>query len=136
MAGIGPFSPTTDMLNWGMRPTPVGVSDSHSHRGGVGEKLTWLPIDIGNIRELTNDHIRKAVREGGTVVSHGPLVVATIDDVWAPGTNHVGAVDVNVDIRTPSWMDVTTLRVYEKWDGNHDTGCIVQPCTGVAPTRR
>ena len=25
----------------------------------------------------------------------------------------MGAVDVNVDIRTPSWMDVTTLRVYE-----------------------
>ena len=53
-----------DMLNWGMCPTPVGVSDS-PHQGGVGEKLTWLPIDIYNICELTNDHIRKAVREGG-----------------------------------------------------------------------
>jgi hypothetical protein len=102
-----------DMLNRGMSPTPVGVSDSHTHRGGVGENRTWAPIDIEDIRELTNDHIRTAIREGGTVASHGPLVVATIDGQWAPGSTHTGSVTLDVDIRTPSWMVVDTLHVYE-----------------------
>jgi len=102
-----------DMLNRGLSPTPVGVSDSHSHRGGNGENLTWVPIDIENIRALTNDHIRTAIREGGTVASHGPLIVATIDGEWAPGTTHTGAVTLDVDVRSPSWMGVETLHVLE-----------------------
>jgi hypothetical protein len=102
-----------DMLNRGLSPAPVGVSDSHSHRGGIGENRTWVPIDIEDIQELTNDHIRSAIREGGTVASHGPLVVATINGQWAPGSTHTGSVTLNVDIRTPSWMVVDTLHVYE-----------------------
>ena len=79
----------------------------------MGENLTWVPIDIETIRELTNDHIRVAVREGGTVASHGPLVVATIDGTWAPGTTHTDSADLKVEIRTPSWMVVDNLHVYE-----------------------
>jgi len=112
--GYAPVLPYyLDMLNRGLSPAPVGVSDSHSHRGGAGENRTWVPIDIDDIRELTNDHIRTAVRDGGTVASHGPLVVATIDGQWAPGSTHTGTVTLDVDIRTPSWMTVDTLHVYE-----------------------
>ena len=102
-----------DMLNRGLSPTPVGVSDSHSHTGGIGASLTWVPIDIERIDELTNDHIRQAIRGGGTVASHGPLLVATVNGEWAPGTTHTESVELKVEVLTPSWIQVDTLHVYE-----------------------
>jgi hypothetical protein len=102
-----------DMLNRGLNPTPVGVSDSHSHRGGVGENRTWVPLDVEQTTDFTNDHVRQAIRSAGTVSTHGPLFVPTIDGTWAPGTTHRDSVSVDVEVRAPSWITVDTLHVWE-----------------------
>ena len=107
------FNYYLDLLNRGLNPTPVGVSDSHSHRGGVGENRTWVPLDVEATADFTNDHVREAIRSAGTISSLGPLVVPTIDGIWAPGTTHVGSAEVSVEIRTPSWIVVDTLHVWE-----------------------
>jgi hypothetical protein len=90
----------------------VGVSDSHSHRGGVGENRTWAPIDIDNITELNNDHIRSAIQGGGVIASHGPIIDARIDGEWAPGSDFEGSVTLDVTVLGPSWMPIDTLEVY------------------------
>ena len=102
-----------DMLNRGLNPTPVGVSDSHSHRGGVGENRTWVPLGVERTTDFTNDHVREAIRSAGTVSTHGPLFVPTIDGVWAPGTTHVDSVSVDIEVRAPSWITVDTLHIWE-----------------------
>jgi hypothetical protein len=102
-----------DMLNRGLSPTPVGVSDSHSHASGVGENRTWVPMDLADIRDLNNDHIRDSIRTAGTIASFGPLFVPTIDGAWAPGGSFSGSVTVDVELRTPSWIMVDTLHVFE-----------------------
>ena len=107
------FNYYLDLLNRGLNPTPVGVSDSHSHRGGVGENRTWVPLDVGSIAEFSNDHVRESIRTAGTVASLGPLLVPTINGRWAPGTTHIDSVDVNIDIRAPSWIQVDTVHVWE-----------------------
>lgn len=101
-----------DMVNRGMRPAPVGVSDSHSHRGGVGENRTWVPIDIDSITELTNDHIREAIRNGGVIASHGPIIDARVGDQWAPGGDFEGPITMDVKVVGPSWMPIDSLEIY------------------------
>ena len=101
------------MLNRGLNPTPVGVSDSHSHRGGAGENRTWVPLDAETTADFTNDHVREAIHSAGTISTLGPLVVPTIDGSWAPGTTHTDSAEVNVEVRAPSWIVVDTLHVWE-----------------------
>ncbi len=102
-----------DLLNRGLNPTPIGVSDSHDHIEGMGVNRTWIRLELDTISSLTNDHVRTAILDSGTIASFGPLLVPTIDGDWAPGTTHTGAVDLEVDVRTPSWMTVDTLHVFE-----------------------
>jgi len=102
-----------DLLNRGLTPTPVGVSDSHGHHEGMGVNRTWAPMDIERIQDLRNDHIRDAILRSGTVASFGPLVVPTVDGVWAAGKTFTGPVELTVEVRAPSWMTVDELHVYE-----------------------
>ena len=102
-----------DLLNRGLNPTPVGVSDSHDHLEGMGVNRTWVPMALERIEDLTNNHVRTAILNGGTVASFGPLVVPTVDGEWAAGKTYTGSADVTVDVRTPSWMSVDELQVYE-----------------------
>ena len=101
-----------DMVNRGMRPAPVGVSDSHSHRGGVGENRTWAPINIEEITELTNDHIRQAIQSSGVIASHGPIIDARVAGQWAPGGDFAGPITLDVTVSGPSWMPIDSLEVY------------------------
>jgi hypothetical protein len=102
-----------DLLNRGLNPTPIGVSDSHDHIEGMGVNRTWMPLSVNNPSEITNDHVRQGILEGGTIASLGPLVVPTVDGEWAAGATLTGPVDLNVEIRAPSWMNVDTVHVYE-----------------------
>jgi len=102
-----------DLVNRGLNPTPVGVSDSHSHRGGVGENMTWVPIDIDDIGEMTPDHIRYALGNGRTVPSTGPMIEARVGQAWAPGHTFTGSTELDVTVWATDWMPVDTLTVYE-----------------------
>ena len=101
-----------NLVSRGLDPTPVGVSDSHSHRGGVGTALTYVPLPIDGIGELQPDHIRTAWREGGTVPSTGPLIEARVGGAWAPGQTWEGPVTLKLKIWAPDWMPVDGLNIY------------------------
>lgn len=105
-----------DLVNRGYTPTPVGVSDSHSHRENIGISFTFLHHDPG--AEPTNDALKTAVRARGTVVSKGPYILATVHGAWAPGADLVGAATLEVTVYAPTWMPVDTLTLYR--DGEID----------------
>lgn len=102
-----------DLLNRGLNPTPVGVSDSHDHIEGMGVNRTWMPLSVNDPSQVTNDHVRQGILEGGTIASLGPLVVPTVDGEWAAGATLTGPVNLDLEIRTPSWMTVDTIHLYE-----------------------
>ena len=102
-----------DLLNRGLNPTPVGVSDSHGHHEGMGVNRTWAPMALERIQDLSNDHVRDAILRSGTVASFGPLVVPTVDGAWAAGNTFTGPVNLTVEVRAPSWMTVDEIHVYE-----------------------
>ena len=117
-----------DLVRRGKQVTPVGVSDSHTHTsGGVGLNLTFLDIG-GAFTDIDDDALRAAMARRATVVSHGPFIDARVGGVWAPGLE-VGAGELTVDVKAPSWMPVETVTLYE--DGEI---VATEACTGVAPT--
>lgn len=96
-----------DLVNRGYTPMPVGVSDSHTHRDGEGDSLTFLHHDAGVA--YTPAALLAAAHEKGTVVCRGPYIQATIDGAWAPGNDYVGAQTLDVVIWAPSWMPLDTI---------------------------
>ena len=102
-----------DLLNRGLNPTPVGVSDSHDHYEGMGVNRTWIPMDVASAADVTNNDVRAGMIGGGSVASFGPMLVPTVAGAWAPGQTYVGPTDLDVAVRTPSWMVVDTVHVFQ-----------------------
>ena len=102
-----------DLVSRGLSITPVGVSDSHSHRGGVGQALTYVPLPIQSVSELQPDHIRDAWATGGTVPSTGPIIEARVDGSWAPGQTFENTADLSIQVWAPDWMQIDGINIYQ-----------------------
>jgi hypothetical protein len=50
-----------DLTARGLWPTPVGVSDSHSHTDGPGESVTWLFSGVDSPAALTDATLVQAL---------------------------------------------------------------------------
>jgi hypothetical protein len=100
------------LLSFGYVRTPVGVSDSHSHRGGVGENGTFLHTG-GDLSDFNDDVLRESIGKAATVVSRGPYIDARVDDVWAPGQTFSGEdTSLDVAVYAPDWMSVDAVILY------------------------
>jgi hypothetical protein len=104
-----------DLTNRGFEVVPVGVSDSHTHRNGVGENLTWLYFAdwFEGIEDYTPRRLSAAMRAGGTVVSHGPFISVRSGGAWASGATLTGQPTLHVSIEAPSWVLVDTVALWE-----------------------
>ena len=80
---------------------------------GVGENLTWLPLARSPDGSLDNATLSRSLREGGTIVSRGPFLDVRVGDDWAPGQTYEGAVSLDVDVRSASWVVVDTVDLLE-----------------------
>jgi hypothetical protein len=98
-----------DLTARGLWPTPVGVSDSHSHTDGPGESVTWLFSGVDSPAALTNATLVQALGARATVVSRGPFVEATIDGQRAPGGLFTGEPSLSVEVWAPSWVSVEAV---------------------------
>ncbi len=98
-----------DLVSRGKVVTPIGVSDAHGYRNGVGENLTWLSIGFEDPGQLTDETLTEALHARRTVVSQGPFLRAEIGGVWAPGGTYTGAQTLTVDVEAASFVRVDTL---------------------------
>jgi hypothetical protein len=97
-----------DLISRGYQVTPVGVSDSHSNSGGVGETATFVFA-----QENTSDAIIDAMNSTKVIPSNGPYIHATIDGEYAPGQTFNGVKVLDVVLFHPSWMNIETVALYE-----------------------
>lgn len=119
-----------DLVNHGKKVTPVGVSDTHGHDSGhLGASFTWLRTGTG-VDGITDDVVRAAMRARATVIGTGPYIDATIAGAWAPGAEVRGPVQLDVAVKSPSWMPVETVQLWR--DG---AAIESRPCSGPAPAR-
>jgi hypothetical protein len=102
-----------DLVSRGREVTPTGVSDSHTHTsGGFGLNQTFL-YSGGTLAEFDDDALRAAMAASATVVSRGPMILATVDGAWAPGVTFTGEADLTVQVLAPSWMPVEQVVLWE-----------------------
>lgn len=125
-----PFAYYLDMINRGLQPTPVGVSDSHGHRSGSGASVTFLHIGTEDVSDYTDDSMVAALRERAAVASTGPFIDARVGGDWAPGQTLTGPTTLDVAVYAPSWVSVDRLLVYR--DGEVETEI---EAGGTAPLR-
>ena len=121
------FAAYLDMTARGLTPTPVGVSDSHGYRGGVGESVTFLYTEGAAVTDAV---LTEAMAAQATVVSTGPYLEVTAGGQWAPGQTLTGAVELEVAVWTSSWVPVDRLVVYIDGERGEEI-----PVTGEYPER-
>lgn len=98
-----------DLVARGVVPTPVGVTDSHSHTGGrPGLNVTFLHMDA-DPAAYTPDALRSAMAARATIVSRGPFLEMSI----SPGAVFPGATSLEVRALSPSWIQVDRLILLE-----------------------
>ncbi len=116
-----------DLVSRGKLVTPVGVTDSHSHRGGdPGLNYSWLYTG-DTLANFDDEALKSAMAARATVVSRGVFLDAKIDGAWAPG-RVVAPSTLNVRAQAPSWIPVDRLHLYE-----NDVIVATADCTGRAP---
>ena len=119
-----------NLVNHGIRPVPVGVSDSHGHENGMGANVTWLYAGADHAADLDHAALKAAVLAGGTVAALGPYLELTVDGAWASGQTFTGATTLDVRLKTASWCQVDRLQLLR--DGQVLEEVLVQPEDGGA----
>lgn len=117
------FSFYLDLVARGIVPTPVGVTDSHSHTGGrPGMNVTFLHMD-SDPAAYTPEALRAAMAARATIASRGPFLEMSLP----PGSLFPGTAELEVQARSPSWIQVDRLILLEngvevdRVEGTHAT---------------
>lgn len=100
-----------NLINHGIRPVPVGVSDAHGHENGTGANVTWLYTGLDHGAELDHAALKAAVLAGGTVPALGPYLDLRVAGAWAPGRTFTGPVRLEVQLKSASWCAVDRLQL-------------------------
>jgi len=103
-------------LDQGLRPTGVGVSDSHTRLPGSGMARTWVAADPSALSGDDISSFTEALKAGRAVVSAGPFIsleASAGDDVAGPGeTLQADSATLSLQILAPSWMELEVVRLY------------------------
>jgi len=98
-----------DVFNRGVLSAPVGVSDSHTHTSGdPGVNGTFVHTGTG-VDDYSDEAFVAAMKARETVVSLGPWIETSI----TPGSTVTGSTTVAVQARSPSWIVVDELALWE-----------------------
>jgi hypothetical protein len=113
----GPLDDWFTILNLGYRVTALGNSDTHSKTSTeAGCPRNYVQLGTDDPAEVTPGAVAKAVKKGRVVASYGPFVRFGVNN-WAngPGSTVVdsGAVDLFIEVQTPSWFGVDRVELYE-----------------------
>jgi len=99
-----------DIIARGHDATAVGVSDSHGHTsGGVGFNGTFINMGTNDPAAYSDDALVDAFRAKRTIATRGPYLELSV----APGSTVSGGSTVDVEARSPSWIVVDRLELFQ-----------------------
>ena len=115
-----------NLINQGIVRTGVADSDSHTRHGVAGfpRNMVASPYDDAGSLSAIADTLSANVNSGHTFGTNGPMVRVTVEatstgqvgglELGMPTTISTtdGAVDVHVDIQSPTWIDFDRVEYY------------------------
>ncbi len=132
-AGIkGQVDTWFSLLNLGYRHTAVGSSDTHTpEKTPSGQPRTWIAAPTDSPAYLDPGDIADALRSHQAVLSYGPFLRFEADG-QPIGSEIIasGAVELFVEVQSPSWFDVDRAELYENGTLIHSWE-IATPNSGV-----
>jgi hypothetical protein len=113
-----------DMITRGVPLTPTGVSDGHAWLDGhVGMSGTFFAAGVDVPADLTPAALVDAWRRHATVVARGVFLDLSVE----PGATLAPGATIDVTARSPSWIVVDRLLLYQN-------GAIVDEIEGTTGT--
>ena len=104
-----------NLLSRGFLIPAVASSDSHQFdTEEPGYSRTYVYVADQEIRELEIGTVIKALKEGRSFVTNGPIVELMADDRYRPGdllSSPSGEVELAIQVRTAPWVVVDEARV-------------------------
>ena len=112
----------TLMLDWcslldqGLRPGAVAVSDSHSRLSGPGLPRTWVRSDAGLPTDGDVTELIASLKAGQAVLSGGPLLTVEASDgsstVGVGETLEAETATLSIQVQAPSWVAVERVLLF------------------------
>ena len=103
------FAYYLDLVNHGILPTAVSVSDTHACTSGdPGLHFTFLNMSEDPL-QYTDDALRDAYDRNAAVASMGPFIALS----ETPGSTLTAATILSAEARSPSWIVVDELALLE-----------------------
>jgi hypothetical protein len=104
------------LLDQGLSPGAVAVSDSHSRLSGPGLPRTWVRSDAVPTSDDEVLDLVAALKDGQAVLSAGPLLTVQVSD----GTTTVGVGEtleaevatLSIQVQAPSWVPVERVLLF------------------------
>lgn len=107
------------LLSRGFTRTATAVSDTHKRHGDSGHPRSFIRLGVDAPADVDDQDLAVAVNAGKVMGTNGPFVLATAragsgEPVGLGGTlkSNGGTVTVDVEVRTPHWMSVSTAKVF------------------------
>jgi hypothetical protein len=104
------------LLDQGLRPTAVAVSDSHTRLSGAGFPRTWVRSDAEPPSDADVPALIAAIKAGEAVLGAGPLLeieasahgeTASVGETLAASTATIA-----VRVQAPSWVPVERVQLF------------------------
>ncbi len=103
------------LLNRGYYYPIVGSSDAHSiDKEEPGYSRTYVFYPGGKGDNLDRDSLFRAIKEGRSFVSNGPLVEFTINDTHTSGETTIqgqGNTKISIQVQSAPWISVAEIRL-------------------------
>lgn len=105
------------LMSRGVVRTGTAVSDTHKRHGDAGHPRTWVKSSTDAAEQIVPAAFAKALNEHRAFGSNGPFVVLKAKSgasTAEPGDTLVanGPVTVEIEVRTPDWMNVTGVDLF------------------------
>ena len=111
------------LLDQGLRPVAVGVSDSHTRLSGPGFPRTLVKLDVDSVTDEIVPELIEALKAGHAQVSAGPVFSFEASDgsttVGMGETIEASSLTLSIELRAASWIPVDSVTLY-------GPGCQVQ----------
>jgi hypothetical protein len=102
------------LLNQGLRVTPVAVADAHAIYGnGVAGWHNYLQSPSDDPAKLNWDDLSPHAKAGHVICTNGPFLRVTTPDGKGPGddTRATGSIDLKVQVQCTDWIDIDRVQV-------------------------
>lgn len=102
------------LLNFGRRYTATGNSDSHRMTiNWAGYPRTYVRVPDDRPDKVISGELARSLIDGHAQVSNGIFLAVAVNGTAGPGDTVMGGrVILQVEVRTPSWIEANTLDVW------------------------